>query len=165
MEIKKYWWAGVAFLGSFAWLVGQGLEVYGKWPACRLCHVERWIFLAMGLMAFLRIFMKVLRRSKGWSNFLGGGVILLCLMGSGVAGYHTALQFHWIALPSFCQLPTADTLEQFMALPSATCDQWTLSFLYLPLPLYLCVGWLVLALGSARFLKSPPRGPSRQSYL
>lgn len=145
--VSRFWWASVCAIGFLAWASAEMLEVFGKFPACRLCHVERFIFLTMGGLAFLYLV------AKKWehlvkpvtTHILSWAVIGASAMGFLTALYHSAIQFHLVALPAFCMLPKAGTFEQFMALPSATCDQWTLSFLFLPMPVYLVFLFLAIA--------------------
>lgn len=162
MRIRKYWWAIVAFMGFSAFAVAHILEVYGQWPACRLCHIERKIFLVMGAMALLRIILTHVCSSKSWGKFLGSSITITSVLGAVTAAYHTSIQFHWIGLPTFCRLPEADTFDQFMALPTATCDQWTMTFLSLPAPLYLFFLWTGVAYLTWRFLKEESLFDARQ---
>jgi len=140
--IRKYWWIGIAMMGLMAWSIAQGLEFFGQWPACRLCHIERWIFLTLGILGLGHVIFSKIYGAACWEKMMGWGIMLATGIGAGVAGYHTAIQFHWIALPTFCQLPDADTFQHFMALPTATCDQWTMTFLFLPVPVYLFFLWM-----------------------
>ncbi len=156
----SYWWIGVCVVGLSAWAGAEMLEVIGKWPACRLCHIERLIFLVMGLLSALRIGAKKWESLLGstLTTFLSWSVIGTSILGSLISLYHTAIQFHWIALPSFCKIPKTGTFEQFMALPSATCDEWTLSFLFIPMPVYLFFLFENIAIYSWYFsrVKTPP---------
>lgn len=158
--LLSYWWIGVCVLGLSAWAGAEMLEVIGKWPACRLCHVERLIFLVMGVLSGLRIGAKKWQSTVGstMTTVLTWSVIGTCMIGFLISIYHTAIQFHWIALPSFCEIPKAGTFEQFMALPSATCDQWTLTFLFIPMPVYLIFLFENIAFYSWYFsrVKTPP---------
>jgi|LauGreDrversion4_2_1035121.scaffolds.fasta_scaffold10047_4 disulfide bond formation protein DsbB len=145
--VSRFWWVGVCAVGFLAWASAEMLEVFGNFPACRLCHIERFIFLTVGVLAFLYLV------AKKWVHFvkpvttciLSWAVIAASALGFLISLYHSAIQFHLVALPSFCTLPKTGTFEQFMALPSATCDQWTLSFLFLPMPVYLVFLFLFIA--------------------
>ena len=154
-KLPHYWWFFVCIIGLSAWAIAEMLEVFGKWPACRLCHIERLIFLTLSGLATLRIIAKKWVNVFGpfLKNILSWSVIGTSLVGCLTALYHSAIQFHWIALPSFCALPKTETFEQFMALPTATCDQWTLSFLFLPMPVYLVALFLCISLVSWRCSK------------
>ena len=143
--LKKYWWHMTALVGIGAWAFGQGLEVFGQWPACRLCHIERWLFLLMGILGLGRLFFSKMHGAIRWEKRCAWAAMSTMIIGASVAAYHTAIQFHWIGLPEFCQLPDADTFHQFMALPTARCDQWTMTFLRLPMPVYLFFLWLAMA--------------------
>ncbi len=143
-------------LGVGAWAIGQGLEYGGQWPACRLCHIERWIFLIMGLFSFCTLMLQRWGQAslcRGFSKM----VIGIMVIGACVSAYHTAIQFHLISLPNFCSIPDAGTVERFMALPTATCAQWTMTFLYIPVPLYLIFFFSVLALITRSTTRQRPK--------
>jgi disulfide bond formation protein DsbB len=154
--VSRFWWAGVGAVGFLAWASAEILEVFWKFPACRLCHVERFIFLVMGGLSGLRLL------AKRWEHLIRPVttcILSWSIIGTSIIGflttlYHSAIQFHLIALPAFCTLPKAGTFEQFMALPSATCDQWTLTFLFLPMPVYLVFLFLAIALLSWHFSRT-----------
>jgi disulfide bond formation protein DsbB len=156
MFVKKYWWPYMTALGLGAWAIGQGLEYFGQWPACRLCHIERWIFLVMGIFSASTL---MLQRSGQSSLYRGFSKIVMSIaaVGTCVAGYHSAIQFKLIALPKFCRIPDADTFDSFMALPSATCDQWTMTFLSLPMPLYLIFLFMGIGLVTHQITKQKPK--------
>ena len=154
--VSRFWWAGVCAVGFLAWASAEMLEVFGNFPACRLCHIERFIFLVMGGLAGLRLVAKTLEHLV---RPITTCILSWAVMGTSVMGflttlYHSAIQFHLIALPAFCTLPKTGTFEQFMALPSATCDQWTLSFLFLPIPVYLVFLFLAIAVLSWHFSRT-----------
>jgi disulfide bond formation protein DsbB len=159
MVIKKYWWVGIAFLGFASVMGAYALEKFGQWPACRLCHIERWILGLMGLLALTRLAFCGHQPSRNGFSLM---MVLISGIGSCVSVYHTAIQFQWIALPHFCQLSDADTYAQFMALPTATCDQWTLTFLGLPAPLYLIFLFSMISFLTGFFNSQKPKGTSKK---
>jgi len=125
----------IAFVGITGGLFGYALEHWGQWPACILCHVERIILLAWAVCALV---------SLRWSALLWG-VHAVQMVGIGTATYHALLQFRVLAAPAFCHLSAATSFHDFMMQPTAACQEWTLTFLGLPAPVYLVGMWLVSA--------------------
>ncbi|MGL5784327.1 MAG: disulfide bond formation protein B [Alphaproteobacteria bacterium] len=114
------------------------LEVWGEFSSCVLCKVERFFFLGGGMFAGLTCFMgdrKLLLSLKFLSVVWFGG--------AGVALYHTAVQQHWVEIPSFCRVqePAGETVEEMaenlLKLRHIPCDQITLSLGGIPAPVYL----------------------------
>ena len=138
-------------MGVGAFLIGTVLEVYGHFPACILCHTERFLFLIGGAISFLTWI---------WRKEILGQLLCIALglvwsVGSGVGFYHAGIQYHLFDKPSFCHVQevAGDSLDSqlanFLAEPSASCDQRTLDIFSIPASLYIgfallfCVGWTV----------------------
>jgi disulfide bond formation protein DsbB len=125
------------------------LELLEHFPACILCHVERWIFLAGGIASFFA--------GLWWPRFsskLACGVACFTwLGGSAVALYHSAIQFHLLPLPHFCTIQEADSLDSFLKTSSISCDQRSLELFGIPVPLYLAALFTVYALLCLRMMR------------
>jgi disulfide bond formation protein DsbB len=143
-------WAAVAFGALSAAALAYGLEVWGRFPACRLCHFERLTIAVAGALSG-----GFALSGRAWIFFLAWGAW------AGLAGlsfYHVGIQWHWWSMPSFCQLSWAPTVEAFLAQPSARCDQKTLEIFGLPASFWLFVGaLLMLGLAGLTFWLKPWR--------
>lgn len=125
-------------IGWGGFTIGEVLEKYYHFIGCKLCHVERWFLLIGGVSCFLTWiwWSKPFGRLSAWTS------LSLWMIGSGVAWYHVGIQYHVFPLPFFCSVQEADSLQQFLSLPSVTCDQRTLEIFSLPASLYLAILFL-----------------------
>lgn len=124
------------------------MENYFGVLACKLCHYERDVFLGAGILAFLCLFLP--QRFRYFAILILGFIFL---GGTILAGYHVAIQQHWVALPSFCAVndfsafDSVEALrEQLLKTPFVRCDQVTWSLFGLSLAAYNALLSLVLAL-------------------
>jgi len=130
------------------------MEHYFGVLGCPLCHYERDIFIAGGLISLLS-FILLPQRFQHYAILLLGFVFL---GGALLAGYHVAVQQNWVSLPSFCAsndfsaFESVEALrEQLLKTPFVRCDQVTWSLFGLSLAAYnalislclalLCWGW------------------------
>jgi disulfide bond formation protein DsbB len=144
--ITPFWiLLGMTGMGVGAFFLGSLLENYGNFPACILCHVERWIFLLGGVLAFLTW---IWRKAKG-GVWLCALLSLVWCVGSGIGFYHAAIQYHFLEKPSFCHVKEVEgdsldsQLANFLAEPKASCDQRTLDIFSIPASLYIGVTLLI----------------------
>lgn len=128
-------------LGIGGFIVGMLLEHYGQFPACQLCHIERWILLIGGMTS--------LSAWTWWPQ--GGGYIagvltgLVWGIGSAVGFYHAGIQYRLFDLPSFCKIQEGATLMDFLSKPSASCEQRSLDIFSIPASLYIGIMLLLCA--------------------
>jgi disulfide bond formation protein DsbB len=130
------------------------MEHYFGILGCPLCYYERDIFIGAGLISLLS-FILLPQRFQHYAILLLGFVFL---GGALLAGYHVAVQQHWVSLPSFCSSndfsafeSVAALREQLLKTPFVRCDQVTWSLFGLSLAAYnalislclalLCWGW------------------------
>lgn len=116
---------------------------------CQMCLYERNIFMAVGAFSFLSFFL-IPARFHSVSLIILGFVFM---GGTLFAGYHVAIQQHWVALPAFCAsndfgaLDSVDALrEQMLKTPLVRCDQVTWSLFGLSLAAYNALLSFVLAI-------------------
>lgn len=133
-------------LGVF--IMANVMEHYFGVQACKLCHYERTVFMATGVIAFLGLLFP--KHSRYWTILILG---LAFLGGFALAGYHVAVQQHWVSLPSFCaanDFSAFDSVEalkeQLLNTPFVRCDQITWSLFGLSLAAYNALLSLFLAL-------------------
>jgi disulfide bond formation protein DsbB len=143
----------MALMGIGGFFLGLILEHYGNFPACRLCHIERLFLLSGGMTCFFSWIW--------WSHKMGKTFSFLTsiqwVVGSLVSLYHTAIQYGLLAVPHFCNVQEASSLDEFMSRPSASCDQRTLDFLGIPACLYLTVIFMICALFCLLIVREKPR--------
>lgn len=139
-------------LGIGGFIVAQALELYGPFPGCRLCHLERWILLTGGWFSFLAWVWWPFH----FARFMGYFTFLAWIIGSGTGLYHAGIQYGWIPLPSFCKVQDADSLDQFLSMPTITCNQRTLDFFSVPAALYLGISLLLFGWICFRVLRQRP---------
>lgn len=123
-------------------------HVFGVRP-CQMCLYERNVFMAVGAFSFFSFFLIPARFHSLALIILGfvfmGGFLL--------AGYHVAVQQHWVALPAFCasndfgDLTSVESLrEQMLKTPLVRCDQVTWSLFGLSLAAYNAILSFILAI-------------------
>lgn len=140
---------GLTIICLGVYLTGYIMEHHVGVLACKMCHYERDIFLGAGALSLLSlIFLPHLLRQ--YAVLLLG---LIFLGGALLAGYHVAVQQHWVALPSFCAtndfsaFESVEALrEQLLKTPFVRCDQITWSLFGLSLAAYNTLLSLFLAL-------------------
>lgn len=147
--------AGIILISAAVAATAYIMENYFKIPACPMCHYERNVFIAAGVFALLSLIFLPSRFHPyallGLGSIFVGGILL--------AGYHVAIQHHWVSLPAFCSsndftsFDSVESLrEQLLKTPFVRCDQVTWSLFGLSLAAYntilsaflalLCWGWL-----------------------
>lgn len=121
---------------------------FGVLP-CQMCLYERYVFMGAGLFSFLSVFF-VPPRFHSFALIILGFVFM---GGSLLAGYHVAIQQHWVALPSFCaanDFSAFDSVEalrdQMLQTPFVRCDKVTWNLFGLSLAAYNMIFSFVLAL-------------------
>jgi len=126
---------------------------FGVHP-CPLCLIERYFFVATGVVSFLGF--TIVQPSQKHLLFLG--LSLLFFMGGCVAAYHTGVQYGLFDAPSFCGAPEMaldisfdDLKTAILATPVVHCNEITWSLLGLSLAVYNAVLSFVLS-GYAFFL-------------
>jgi len=130
---------GFTFICVSVLITAYCMEHYFGILPCQMCLYERNVFMAVGAFSFLSFFLIPARLHSIALIILGfvfmGGAIL--------AGYHVAVQQHWVALPSFCAsndfsaLDSVESLrEQMLQTPLVRCDQVTWSLFGLSLAAY-----------------------------
>ena len=129
-------WAAIACAALGGALVAYGLESWGKFPACRLCHFQRLALALAGLSCAL------FAVSGSVWIFSLATLAWACLFG--LSFYHVGVQFHLWSMPEFCQISWASNLDTFMAQPSARCDQRTLEIFGVPASIWLLLGSAVI---------------------
>ena len=105
---------------------------------CQMCLYERNVFIGTAGIAFVSL-ISLPEHSKYYAIVALGFIVM---GGAFLAGYHVAIQQHWVALPAFAHLLT-ESLDSVQALkehllrtPFVRCDQVTWSFLGLSLATY-----------------------------
>ena len=124
---------GIAgFLAALVW------QMLGATP-CFLCLVERYLFLAAGIVALISFGCPGLCAQR---LLACSGTLWICL--SFTAFYHMGIQFRWFRAPSVCQassLPLEDSIEALEAFLSSktqvSCTAIEFTFLGLPPTFYL----------------------------
>ena len=144
---------GLILICAIVLTMAYVMEHYFGILACKMCHYERNTFLAGGGIAMLCLFLP--------QPFQRHGILILGLIfmiGTLLAGYHVAIQNHWVDLPTFCAsndfsaFESVEALcEQLLQTPFVRCDQITWSLFGLSLAAYnallsllltlLCWGW------------------------
>ena len=106
---------------------------------CQMCLYERNVFIGTAGIAFVSL-ISLPEHSKYYAIVALGFIFM---GGAFLAGYHVAIQQHWVALPAFCSstdLSSLDSVqalkEQLLRTPFVRCDQVTWSFLGLSLATY-----------------------------
>ncbi len=150
--------AGNLMAAGTAWM----LEHLGSFPACRLCHMERLLCLLAGLASASTTWFFLCQGSRaGVSRLLGWCTCAVLLLGGGVALYHVGIQYQLWSAPGFCRLQNADSLADFLSLPSAECQQWTLVIGGIPGSVYVAAGFMVGAiLGVYSLMTQPHHAPT-----
>ncbi len=123
-------------------------HVFGVLP-CQMCLYERDIFMVVGAFSFLSFFLIPTRYHSSALIILG----FIFMGGALFAGYHVAIQQHWVSLPAFCAsndfsaLDSVESLrEQMLKTPLVRCDQVTWSLFGLSLAAYNAILSFVLAI-------------------
>lgn len=121
---------------------------FGVLP-CQMCLYERNVFMAAGAFSFLSFFLLPVRFHPLALIILG----FIFMGGALLAGYHVAIQQHWVSLPTFCAsndfsaLDSVEALrEQMLKTPFVRCDKVTWSLFGLSLAAYNALLSFVLAL-------------------
>ena len=123
-------------------------HLFGVQP-CQMCLYERNIFIAVGVASFLSFFLIPARYHSLTLILLG----FVFMGGALFAGYHVAIQQHWVSLPAFCTsndfsaLDSVESLrEQMLKTPLVRCDQVTWSLFGLSLAAYNAILSFILAM-------------------
>lgn len=131
------------------------MEHYFAVRPCQMCLYERNVFMGAGALSFL-CFLILPQRFQNYALLVLGFIFA---GGAILAGYHVAIQQHWVSLPSFCSsndfsaFESVESLkEQLLKTPLVRCDQVTWSLFGLSLAAYnallsfilacVCLGWL-----------------------
>jgi len=124
------------------------MEHYFGILGCPLCHYEQKVFIGAGTIALVSGILP--RRFQLYSLF---GLGFIFIGGAFLAGYHVAIQQHWVSLPAFCSsndftaFDSVESLrEQLLKTPFVRCDQITWSLFGLSLAVYNALLSLILAL-------------------
>lgn len=111
---------------------------FGVLP-CQMCLYERDIFMVVGAFSFISFFLIPARYHSLALIVLG----FVFMGGALFAGYHVAIQQHWVDLPAFCAsnefggLDSVESLrEQMLKTPLVRCDHVTWSLFGLSLAAY-----------------------------
>jgi disulfide bond formation protein DsbB len=129
---------GCMALGAFgAAVLAYILETYAAVPACRLCYVER---LCLVVTAFCTAVLAWRTLNPQRIGTQGLRYVTCCMWAftAGVAGYHAGIVYEWWAVPAFCQVSQASSLESFLSTAKALCNQRTLDILGIPACVWLC---------------------------
>lgn len=120
---------------------------FGVLP-CQMCLYERNVFMAAGAFSLIGFFLFPARFHKSALIALG----CIFLGGALLAGYHVAIQQHWVSLPSFCAsndfgaFDSVESLkEQMLKTPFVRCDKVTWRLFGLSLAAYNMILSLALA--------------------
>lgn len=139
---------GFSFVCIAILLTAYYMEHFLGVAPCQMCLYERNIFMAVAAFSFLSFFLIPARFHS--HALIGLGFIFLG--GALFAGYHVAVQQHWVKLPTFCaandfsSLDTVDSLrEQLLKTPLVRCDQVTWSLFGLSLAAYNALLSFILA--------------------
>ena len=131
------------------YLTGYVMEHYVGVLACKMCHYERDVFIGAGALSLLSLIF-LPHRFQHYAVLVLGFIFL---GGALLAGYHVAIQQHWVALPAFCAANDFSAFESIEALreqllntPFVRCDQITWSLFGLSLAAYNAILSLILAL-------------------
>ncbi|MBA3814311.1 MAG: disulfide bond formation protein B [Alphaproteobacteria bacterium] len=130
-------------------------HVFGVLP-CQMCLYERDIFMVVGAFSFLSFFLIPARYHSSALIILG----FIFMGGALFAGYHVAIQQHWVSLPAFCasnQFSDLNSIEslrdQMLKTPLVRCDQVTWSLFGLSLAAYNAILSFVLAITCWTWIK------------
>lgn len=125
-------------------------HVFGILP-CQMCLYERNVFMAVGTLSFLSFFLVPARFHPFIVIILG----FVFMGGSLLAGYHVAVQQHWVNLPTFCisndfgDFDSVESLrDQMLKTPLVRCDQVNWSLFGLSLAAYNTILCFFLAITS-----------------
>ncbi|MEH0002028.1 MAG: disulfide bond formation protein B [Holosporaceae bacterium] len=128
----------VGLFGISGFLAAVLWQMLGATP-CFLCLVERYLFLAGGLVALATFRCSALCAQR---LLACSGTLWACL--SFTTFYHMGIQFRWLRAPSVCQassLPLEDSVEALEAFLSSktqvSCTAIEFTFLGLPPTFYL----------------------------
>lgn len=154
---------GIGFFGLFSFCVALAWEHSGAKP-CILCHVERWMFLAGGLLAFVPLFFRGLtaQRLLALTTAVWCGLVV-------VVFYHYGIQMRWFHLPNACHFSMPDVsivmLERLLSTRTqAACSNIPFSFLGQPPTFYILFTALKLAiLGLWGFLRRAPQAMKKST--
>ena len=124
------------------------LEHFYDFHPCQLCLYEQKVFKVTAIISLIALFFPM-----RWQYYVGILLGFVFLVGAGIAGYHVAVQQHWVPLPAFCAsqdfsaFESIETLkEQMLNTPFVRCDQMTWSLFGLSLAAYNAILSLILAL-------------------
>ncbi len=125
------------------------LEHYYGFQPCQMCLYEQKIFMVTGALSLLSLLLLPVR----WQYYAVIVLGFVFLGGTLIAGYHVAIQQHWVDLPAFCSsqdfsaFDSVEALkEQMLKTPLVRCDQITWSLFGLSLAAYNIIICLILAL-------------------
>ena len=130
---QHYWWIMLTIACFSMWFGGLMYEKFGNIDACRMCLVQRGMFLLIGVLSAL-------------TGLMGEGKIhkmlsMVTLVALGVlfflALYHAGLQYHWIRPARFCSVHhSVMSLDKLLGTPSASCHERTLDIFGIPASVY-----------------------------
>lgn len=140
---------GFSFVGLAILITAYCMEYFLGVMPCQMCLYERNIFMLVAGFSFLSFFLIPARYHSLALIILG----FIFMGGALFAGYHVAIQQHWVSLPDFCaagdfgDLDSVDSLrEQLLKTPLVRCDQVTWSLLGLSLAAYNALLSFILAI-------------------
>src|SRR5436190_12855038 len=121
---------GFTFICVGILITAYSIEHFFGIQPCQMCLYERNIFMAVGIFSFLSFFLIPARYHSLALVILG----FVFMGGALFAGYHVAIQQHWVSLPAFCAsndfsaLDSVESLrEHMLQTPLVRCDQVTWS--------------------------------------
>lgn len=115
-------------------LASYGMALWGQFPACRLCHIQRMIVLCLAGSTGICLCIK----NKGYLlRFFSYGIMMLWVIGAVTSLYHVGIQYHLLSMPQFCIVDNASTLDALLMAPHASCNQRTLDIGGIPASVYL----------------------------
>ena len=115
---QHYWWMMLTIACFAMWFGGLMYEKFGRIDACRMCLIQRSVFLLVGVSSALTGLMAEGKMHKMLA------VLTLVLLGAlfFLALYHAGLQYEWIRPARFCSIhhsaPSLDTLLGILLLLS-----------------------------------------------
>jgi disulfide bond formation protein DsbB len=151
MKIQsRTFWTFLALMSFVMFFGGFFYEMIGKVKACRMCLIQRSLFLIIGIFSSFT----GLVQSQAIQRFLSWCTTIL-VMGLFLAStYHVGLQYKWILPQPFCSVhSTKSTLDQFIGMPSASCQDRTLEIMGIPASLYAMVFSLLSLLMCFRIVR------------
>ncbi len=149
----------LAFLASVASLAAAYIAQlgFGLHP-CHLCLLQRIPFAVVMILSLTGLL------TQRWQQGLIVIIGVVFLINSGIAGYHTATEQHWIAGPSGCTQEEApanqsadDFLKHIQSAPIVACDQPQWEFHGITMAGINMIWCLVLAISTFVALRQPAK--------